>query len=100
MFRLIKQGFIALLSFSESIASMANVSNFITCISLNNQPCMTRPTVIDLNLDEYNQGLRYYQFMVNLDRCNGNGNTFYDPSGKTCVKMFLLWYKELLNQKC
>ena len=31
---------------------------------------MTRPTLIDLNPDENNQGLRYYPFMVNLDKCN------------------------------
>ena len=50
MFRLIKQVVISLLSFSESLSSMANVSNFTTYISLNNQPCMTRPTLIDLFL--------------------------------------------------
>ena len=57
-----------LLSFSESLTSMTTVSNFTTYISLNKQPCMTRPNLIDLNLDEYNQGLRYYPFIVNLDR--------------------------------
>ena len=31
--------------------------NLTACISLNNQPWMTRPTLIDLNSDEYNQGL-------------------------------------------
>ena len=31
---------------------------------------MARPTLIDLNPDEYNQGLRCYPFMVNLDMCN------------------------------
>ena len=31
---------------------------------------MTRPTLIDLNPDENNQGLHYYPFMVNLDKCN------------------------------
>ena len=36
MFRLI-----ALLSFSESLATK--------CVSLNNEPCMARPTLIDLN---------------------------------------------------
>ena len=34
MFRLIKQLFFALLSFNGSLGSMANVSNFTTCISL------------------------------------------------------------------
>ena len=28
---------------------------------------MTRPTVINLNLDEYNRGLCYYSFAANLD---------------------------------
>ena len=66
MFRLIKQEFIALLSFSGSLTTIANISNFKTCISLNNQPLMTRLTLIDLNSDEYNQGLCYYQFAVIL----------------------------------
>ena len=30
---------------------MADVSNFTTCIFLNNQACMTRPTLINLNTD-------------------------------------------------
>ena len=47
---------------------MAHVSNFITCISLNNLPYMTRPTLTNLNINEYNQGLRYDPFMVNLAR--------------------------------
>ena len=34
---------------SGSLASMVNASNFTTCISLNNHPCMTRPTLIDSN---------------------------------------------------
>ena len=57
MFGLFEKTFIALLSFSRSIASMANDFNFTACISLNNQQCMTRPTLIDLNLDECNQRL-------------------------------------------
>ena len=32
---------------------MANASNFTTFTYLNNQPCMTRPTLIGLNPDEY-----------------------------------------------
>ena len=44
--------FIELLNFSGSIASMAYLFNFTTFISLNNQPCMTRPTLIGLNPDE------------------------------------------------
>ena len=42
MFWLIKQVFIRLLSFSGSLATK--------CMSFNNEPCMTRPSIIDLNL--------------------------------------------------
>ena len=88
MFTLIKQVFIALLSSSGSLTSMANVSNFRTSMSLNNQSCMTAPcmtTLIDLNPEEYNLGLRYYPFMVNLDRCSGSCNKFDYSSGRICV---------------
>ena len=49
MFRFIKKVFIVLLSFSRSLGCKVNVSNFSTSISLNNQPCMTRPAINDLN---------------------------------------------------
>ena len=46
---------------------------------------MTRTTLIDFNPDENSQGLRYYPFMVNLDRCTESCNTLDDPSGRICV---------------
>ena len=76
---LIKKMFIVLL------ASMVSVSNHTKFVSLNNQKCMTEPTLIDLDLNEYSQGLRYYQFAVNLDRCVGNSNTLTDLSNRVCV---------------
>ena len=51
----IKQVFIALLSFGESLATK--------CVSLNNEPCMIRPTLIELNTVERN----CYPFMISLD---------------------------------
>ena len=48
------------------------------CISSNNQPCMTKPTFIDFYSDEHNQGLRYYNFIIIINRCNGCCNTFDD----------------------
>ena len=39
-------------------------------VCLNNQPCVTRPTLIDSNPGEYNQRLRYSPLMVKLDKCN------------------------------
>ena len=46
---------------------------------------MTRPTLIDLNPDEYNQRLCYYPFMVNFDKCTWGYNTVDDPSNKIYV---------------
>ena len=37
-------------------------------MSLNNHKYINWPTLIELNPYKYNQGLRYYPFMVNLDR--------------------------------
>ena len=73
MFKFIKKGFIVFLSSGGSLATK--------CISLNNELCLIRPIFIDLYSDE----LRYYLFIVSLDRCNGCCNTFDDPSGRTCV---------------
>ena len=46
------------LSFSASLATKF--------ISLNNYPCITKPTFIDLNPDKHNQDLIHYIFMVNV----------------------------------
>ena len=46
---------------------------------------MTQPTVINLNSNEYTQGLCYYTFAVNLDRYVGSCNTLNDLFNKVCV---------------
>ena len=46
---------------------------------------MTRHTLIDLNPDDYIQGLRCYPFIVNFGECNGKCNIFHDPSSRVCV---------------
>ena len=70
MFSLIKQVFIVLLSFSSSLATKY--------VSLIDEPCMVRPALIDLNPFE----LKYYPFMISLDKCNGSCNVL---SPKMCV---------------
>ena len=50
-------------------------------MSLNSDPCMIRPTLIDLNSFDLN----YYPFMVNLDKSAGSCNSVDDLSIKTCV---------------
>ena len=91
MFGFLRNVVVGLLSFSASLTSMVNIFNLTTSISLNNQLCMTRPSHVNLNPDEYNPKLCYYSFMVNLGRRNGSCNTLDDLSGKICCKQ---------NKKC
>ena len=79
MFDLLQKTFIGLL------ASTVNASNHTKCISLNNEQCMTQPTFINLHPNEYSQGLRYYLFTVNLDRCVGSSNALDGLSNRVCV---------------
>ena len=70
MFSLTKQAFTVLLSFSSSLARIAKVSDQTKCLSLNDEPYMVRPTLIDLNLVE----LKYYPVMISFDKCGGSCN--------------------------
>ena len=51
------------------------------CVPLNNQPCMIRPTLTDLNPVELN----YYPFMISLDKFNEKCNAADDSFTKICV---------------
>ena len=57
--------FIVLLSFSSSLARVAKISDRTKCLSSNDEPCLVRATLIDLNPIE----LKYYPFMISLDKC-------------------------------
>ena len=46
---------------------------------------MIQPTLINLHLTENTQGLHYYPFAVNLDRCVRNCNILNDLPNKVCV---------------
>ena len=49
MHGIIKKRFVVLLT------SAVNASNHTKCVSLNNQKCMTQPTLINLHSNEYSQ---------------------------------------------
>ena len=68
-----KQVFIALLSFSKSLATK--------CGSLNNGTCMIRSFFIALNPVE----LKYYPSMMSLDKCSESCNFADDLSTKICI---------------
>ena len=65
--------------------STVNASNHTKCMSLRNQKCKIQPTLINLHLNEYNQELHYYPFVVKLDKCAGSCNTLNDLSNRVCV---------------
>ena len=54
-------------------------------MSLNYQQYMTQTTIMNLHPNEYIEGLRYYPFAVNLDRCMGSCNTLNDLPNKVFV---------------
>ena len=60
----------------NSLFSLATKS-----VSLCNEPCMIRPTLIEVNTVERN----YYPSMISLDTCNGSCNIADDVSTKICV---------------
>ena len=62
--------FFILLNLSESLATK--------CVPLNYEPCMVRPTLIDLNPVER----KYYPLMISLDKRSRNCNVI---SPKICV---------------
>ena len=69
---------IVLLRFSESAARVAKVSDRKKYLSLIDEPCLIRPTLIGFNPAE----VKYYPSMISLDKCSGSCNVL---SPKTCV---------------
>ena len=64
MFTLIKQVYFVLLSFNQFLATR--------CLSLNDELCLVTPPIIDMNLVE----LRYYPFMIKLNKYTGSCNIY------------------------
>ena len=64
------------------LTDASTASNHTKCASLSNKKCMTQPTIINLHHNECIQGLHYYPFAVNLDRCVRSCNTLNDLSNK------------------
>ena len=56
------------MSFSISLAY-----DRIKFLLLNDEPCMVRPTLIDMNPVE----LKYYLFMITSNKCTGNCNVLF-----------------------
>ena len=60
------------------LSSLAHVADLTKCLFLNDEPCIFRPTVVDMNPVE----LKYSPFMISLNKCTGIYNAL---SPKLCV---------------
>ena len=55
--------------------------NSLSCISVNNQECTTRPQVVNVNGDEP----AFFPFSIWTSKCSGSCNNTNYPYAKTCV---------------
>ena len=60
------------------LSSLARVDDLTKCLFLNDEPCMVRPILINMNPNEH----KYYPFMVSLNKFTGICNVL---SPKMCV---------------
>ena len=56
-------------------------ANSLSCISMNNQECKTRPQVINVNGDEP----VFFPFSIETSKCSGSCNNINYPYAKICV---------------
>ena len=79
MFGFIKKMFIGLSSvctmghFCESLTFNSKAA--IKCVSLSNNPCQARPTLVNINSDE----TLFYPFTVSVNKRGGSCYTINDP---------------------
>ena len=53
----------------------------LSCISMKNQECKTRPQVINVN----SNNPIFYPFSIKISKCSGNCNNINDPYARICV---------------
>ena len=64
-----------------TILSSFTNANSLSCISINNQECKTRPQVINVNGDEP----VFFPFSIKTSKCSGSCNNIIYPYAKICV---------------
>ena len=77
MFKFVKKVFFVGLT----ISSIFTNANSLSCISMNNQECKTRPQVVNVNGDEP----VFFPFSIKTSKCSGSCNNINYPYGKVCV---------------
>ena len=67
--------------FVLGLTVLSNITNALECVSMNNQACIVRPEIVDIN----SNNAIFYPFSVKINRCSGNCNNISDPYAKICV---------------
>ena len=61
------------------------VTNALECLSVINQKCMSRPKIIETNLDEP----VFFPDSIKINKCSGSCNDPKDPFARLCVLILL-----------
>ena len=77
IFRFIKKVFFIRLTILSDFINASSLS----CISMKNQECKTRPQVVNFN----SNNTIVYPFSIKISKCSGNCNNINDPFAKMCV---------------
>ena len=77
MFGFVKKVFFTGLIILSSFTS----ANLLSCISMNNQECKTRPQVVNVNGDEP----VFFPFSIETSKCSGSCNNINYLYAKICV---------------
>ena len=77
MFWFVKKVFLIGLKILSSFTSV----NSLSCISVKNQECKTRPQVLNVNGDER----VFFPFNIKTSKCSGICNNINHPYAKICV---------------
>ena len=77
IFRFVKKVFFVGLTILSSFTN----ANSLSCISMNNQECKTRPQVVNVNGDEP----VFFLFSIETSKCSGSCNNIYYPYAKICI---------------
>ena len=77
IFRFVKK----LFSIGLTISSSFTNANSLSCTSINNQECKTRPQVVNVNGDEP----EFFSFSIETNKCSGSCSNINYPYANICV---------------
>ena len=63
------------------LSDFTNASFSLSCISMKNHECITRPQVVNVNADEP----LFFPFSIETSKCSGSCNNINYPYAKICV---------------